>query len=531
VVNSGHASTSIQFKNSCNNAPTSNSVSIACAITGVSTGDTIIANIYAIGQFNGFIVTDTQSNSYTNKVQSVTSSSGGPNTFIFATLSTASSGSLTVTVATGGASRAYAIAILDYSGVSGFDHTGTNQQEGVGTSGTSTVTLAGLAISSVVIDDIMVLAGDGSSVTLTATSGQAIRSTPAGAGTVCGAFSAEIAGCRASDSLSNINSWTWSFVGSTCAAPGCFASHSSLELLGGTITVTTVTQCFGNCGSPAVTLVNTNSTHTVNFNQSLTLFYEFQSNLNGFVNNVTVNFAKNYPNGLQTGLAIYTADCGAGITPFTNQCPGTQKGQKINFVFNKGPNVLFTTGLQVSNGQWIAIAVTASFSGLDLNDTNTNVPIFQQTGYVPATLNGATSFNTSYKLGLWTWITGNIVLPSPPPPLPQACINNDLSCFLVASACGLTPSNCQIGGAIIFTIYFFLFVVGIVIAISYVNREYHTQMHFPPSLLFLFFIISIFVFTAVGLIPQYVTIVIFILTALGVAGYFGSGFMGRSNRE
>src|SRR5438445_6243326 len=60
------------------------------------------------------------------------------------------------------------------------------------------------------------------------------------------------------------------------------------DIMGGTFTATaqtgttvTVTQCYGNCGNPAITLDNTNSSHTVNFNQSITLFYEFQSNLNG----------------------------------------------------------------------------------------------------------------------------------------------------------------------------------------------------------------------------------------------------------
>src|SRR6266699_3603860 len=41
------------------------------------------------------------------------------------------------------------------------------------------------------------------------------------------------------------------------------------------------TQCYGNCRSPRITLANTNSTHTINFNQTITLFYQFQSNING----------------------------------------------------------------------------------------------------------------------------------------------------------------------------------------------------------------------------------------------------------
>jgi hypothetical protein len=74
-------------------------------------------------------------------------------------------------------------------------------------------------------------------------------------------------------------------------APGGFI-HAVVELKGtGTGTTVTTTQCYGNCGNPAVTIANTNSTHTINFNQTITLLYEFQSNLNGFVQNYTLNYA------------------------------------------------------------------------------------------------------------------------------------------------------------------------------------------------------------------------------------------------
>ncbi len=52
-----------------------------------------------------------------------------------------------------------------------------------------------------------------------------------------------------------------------------------------------LTQCYGNCGSPAITLANTNSTKSINFNQSITLLYVFQSNLNGVILNLTTNLA------------------------------------------------------------------------------------------------------------------------------------------------------------------------------------------------------------------------------------------------
>ena len=57
------------------------------------------------------------------------------------------------------------------------------------------------------------------------------------------------------------------------------------------------------------------------------------------------------------------------------------------------------------------------------------------------------------------------------------------------------------------------------------------EIRFPPMLFFLFFLVEIFMFTAMGLIPQYVTIVVFIFTALSLAGYFGSQFVGNRGRS
>src|SRR5947208_1437619 len=86
----------------------------------------------------------------------------------------------------------------------------------------------------------------------------------------------------------------------------------------------TVTQCYGNCGNPAITLANTNSTHTVNFNQTITLFYMFQSNVNGFLLNVTTSMAKSYlaiPNG--PAFRVYTIQsCPLGQAPFSPKCTG-----------------------------------------------------------------------------------------------------------------------------------------------------------------------------------------------------------------
>ncbi len=331
--------------------------------------------------------------------------------------------------------------------------------------------------------------------------------------------------------------------------------HFLVELQGSQPQTTTIiSQCYGNCGSPPITIINANATHTVNFNLSYTLFYEFQSNLQGKVNNVTVNLGKSYSNGQEVGLGWYLANCGAGQLPFTLQCAGTlQPGASISSSNpSKGKITILGSDTVVSPGTWIGIAVTGLFSGLDLNQTNVscgtagsgvcnNPPGMSFTrGIIPNIISDssvcssvASPCNISgiSNTLLYAWITGSIITGSIPPPTSIGCINSDLSCFMVASACGLTPSNCFVGGGIFLFIYFMIFVIGITLTISYINREYETQVHFPPSLFFLFFLLELFMFGAIGLIPQYVVIVIFIFTGLGVAGYFGSSFAGRGKSE
>src|SRR5204863_443716 len=63
------------------------------------------------------------------------------------------------------------------------------------------------------------------------------------------------------------NSYTTASVGN--CQTNAYATGASFQS-GGTISA--LTQCYGNCGSPAVTLANTNSTHIINFNQSIGLF-------------------------------------------------------------------------------------------------------------------------------------------------------------------------------------------------------------------------------------------------------------------
>ncbi len=229
----------------------------------------------------------------------------------------------------------------------------------------------------------------------------------------------------------------------------------------------TVTQCYGNCGTPAITLANTNSTHGINFNQSITVFYEFQSNLNGFVVNVTTSIAKTYSNGQTPSLALYfVTSCPAGQLPFTNQCPGLQYlgGTPQGSNPQKGRLTLGAGGqYAVSNGEWVGIAVTGSFSGLDLNDTNTNINLFQTSGQIPPSItqsNPATSLCAGCKMGLWAWITGNVVTGASPSPNIGTSCSGFLDCIvpnLVFSLCSNQTTQCQNVSALLWAILLSMF--------------------------------------------------------------------------
>jgi hypothetical protein len=264
---------------------------------------------------------------------------------------------------------------------------------------------------------------------------------------------------------------------------GTFLDHGAVIVTGSNPSnLGSLTACYGDCGNPAVTFQNGNSTHLVNFNTSITLFYRFQSNLNGFLLNETVNVAKTYTNGQQVGLGIYTATCNAGVTPFTSACPGQQRAATIsNPSVPKGKFSLVPSPISVTVGMWIAIGFTAIYAGLDLNVTNAaclpnqnpvnsgicdTVGMQYTTGTIPQLLSSSTKCSQTGTpcnvgvdaTGVWSWITGNTVTTPPPIGGSQGC-GGDIVCFMTSSACALTPSNCLIGALAFGLIYSFISII------------------------------------------------------------------------
>lgn len=306
---------------------------------------------------------------------------------------------------------------------------------------------------------------------------------------------------------------------SGCTSPGFCQTirHSLLELT--TVTASsqpTQSQCYGNCGIPAITLTNTNSTHTTNFNNSITLFYQFQSNINGFIQNITTTLAKGYSNnnGVFIGLYSTQISCTQTGNPFTAACPGflvassSPTRNPAKGVFSQKVNV------QAQIGQWFGVAVTGFFQGLDLNDTNTNVPLYQTGGIMPGVINTFTTVGNS-KLDLYAWATGNLII-NGPSITGQGCNT---------PTCGVQALWISLGGdtfaAVIVFIILFGFIGG---GALYITRQHDNQGHIhfalPGSVLLMLGILLLIGLSAIGVFPPWIPLAIIMIAAAGLGGIF-----------
>jgi len=295
-------------------------------------------------------------------------------------------------------------------------------------------------------------------------------------------------------------------------------SHQVVELAISNTILQAVTQCFGNCGSPAVTLVNTNSTHVINFNQTITLLYEFQSTLNGFVVNVTTNVAKSYTNGQSVNLFLYGVNsCPSDQIPFGTTCPGqllTYGGSNGNVA--KGRFSL-TAGnrFPVFNGQWLGLAVSGTYSGLDLNDTNTNLSMFStNNGKIPPSITNPQA-TTLTKVGLWAWIIGNVIVGVPPPSAIPGGFCGFLDCLfgaLINSFCSTVTVACQTSSGIFWAI---IFTIMTVMTLKYGEAKLfgsNTKTQFGGEVFGLFFLS--FMEAGLGLITAFVPIFFIMVIAI-----------------
>jgi len=301
------------------------------------------------------------------------------------------------------------------------------------------------------------------------------------------------------------------------SSPGAANDDTAFTVTGTTSsTPGQTTQCYGNCG----TATNTNGTATTNFNASITLFYTAQSNLNGFVQNVSTRVAKTYTNGIILYLGLYTVErscTNSGGQPFSAVCPGflVKQGQFTNP--QKGL-VNMTMSQAVVSGQWIGIAVSASFNGLHLNDTNTAATMYQADGIIPGiisqyqTLGARNTYLRAYIGGFTPGAGGT----------PGGLGCSSVVCGLVALADSLGGGT--FGGLLAFGIVFTI----IIVPTLYVTRIHDEEGNIkgfmlPMEVLPIFAILLLVAFSAVGVLPVYIPVIIIVL----LAWLFTDSMMGK----
>lgn len=281
----------------------------------------------------------------------------------------------------------------------------------------------------------------------------------------------------------------------------------------------TVTQCYGNCGSPALTLANTNSTHSTAFNQTITDFYQFQANVNGFILNATVNAANSYTNGQVIAVSVYIiTSCPVGQTPFSTGCPGLlQFSNRIQNPAKGQVSAVASSGqFPVSNGQWVGVGFTCLFSPCDLNDTNTTVnPLLQTSGFIPVSITQSSNTGCACKTGAWIFIRGNVVTGGGPVTPGVSACPGIIDCILpqlAQSLCFNPTATCVNAGGLVE-------LVGLSIAaLFFVVRTASSSfpnVKLPLGELLLFFgIIFAFILTGANVLFVWVPVLIFFLVSL-----------------
>lgn len=485
----------------------------------ITNGELIIVSVVGIGGVcanPALTLSDTQTNSYVQRqvVNSITVSS---------TLATAT-GTIQVRVLCGNFDSM--MAVSTFTGTfNGFGASAGHSVDTENAAGSDTLTGNVLA-GSIIVETFTFLnqnnLGINQCPTFTALNGQNLRrnvcgQTPGNScnGSPCGirTFTQDITN-GGQGSLNLGNSWS----GAQSQSMGQMR-HSILELQTTPAAASQfATQCYGNCGNPAVTLVNTNSTHTVNFNQSLTLLYIFQSSQNGIIANVSTNLAIAQGANQILQLGVYEASGCAPNTQFSNACPGSLLSSITRQGPSKGKFTLPLAGAGVAGGTWVGIAVTAAYWHLDINDTNTAVPLFQANGAMIPQISSAPGFGpcSTCKMALWAYIIGNSGgTTTPPTPSGGSC--GGIDCWLVGSTvnwCSNPTPNCVQSAAwlmvviLSFVSMFLLFAVANILG-------FHENMGSLGQSFVLFFVSWVFIFSGLNLLPIWAPITI-ILGAVGI---------------
>ncbi|TLX66573.1 MAG: hypothetical protein E6L03_09030 [Thaumarchaeota archaeon] len=243
------SSSPITFKSKVNASLSGMSVNLPAII--VTSSDTMVVTLIGPNAFDfgcsvasTISITDTQSNTYTLRVQSPDSVGSGANTCIY-TATMASSGSDTITVSTTPHNEVWTISALDYSGTIGFGSIGTDEKT-VNPTDSSTITMSIDSTASVIVEAQM-LTYNGNSAVITESSGQTIRNPFKG---TIFESTTDVSNKVGSSTFT----FSWVISGTPCTTPNfCRLSHSALELKTSPIIAKTCGQIGYQCSHMNVT--------------------------------------------------------------------------------------------------------------------------------------------------------------------------------------------------------------------------------------------------------------------------------------
>ena len=274
---------------------------------------------------------------------------------------------------------------------------------------------------------------------------------------------------------------------------------------GGTVTPGPTSCGGGNCG----TVTSTSSTTTVNFNQTITLFYIGTSPFDGFVVNVTTYLGATYIGTLFLAVYVVNQGCVTANGPFSVQCPGI-KLASTSFTNPAGPaKIVYATAVQVISGQTFGVALSGSVNGLRINDTNTGSVMYQTTGTIPTVISQFQTFSGSSKVALFAGLFKG----SSPPSNGQVTGNNSVGDLLLGFVDWLGMGRLA-GGLTALLFIFSGAIVGIGLATRHLTEAPGGRRRpgFPPVGFLLIFLFLVFIFSApiasggVSILPAWVTI-------------------------
>jgi hypothetical protein len=281
----------------------------------------------------------------------------------------------------------------------------------------------------------------------------------------------------------------------------------------------------GNCG----TVQNTNSTSTLKWNNSLTLFYIGNAPFDGFVVNATTYLAKTYIGTLFLGIYLVNQGCITANGPFSVQCPGILMAE-TEYTNPQGPSkVVMITSVQVRAGQTFGVAVSGSQNGLTLNDTNTATVMYQTTATIPTVISQFAIFSSTSHVALFAGLFQGASPPSVNGNAGSTNVGDDLIGFVDWFGMGRLA-----GGLLVLLIFFFIITIGIAFATAHLNRSPggSPRPGFPPVGFLLIFLFLVFIFSApigaggVSVLPPWVTI--FVMAVF--AWLFTEGILRRGGR-